>query len=87
MRVIKMLTEDEEKRTIWVLGKPYHWTLNEEGRLSLQQGPSEHEKIRWEVVDMLIGKGMSPEAITAQVIDDVINAAEAAAIMEAVSGE
>lgn len=81
------LSEAEEKRTLWIMGKPYHWELNEHGRYSLQPGPSEYEKIRWEVVQRMIEKGMNPDDITAEMIDEVVAKAESAAIMEAVRVE
>ena len=78
------LTEDEQKRTVQLLGKPYHWTLNEDNFLSLQPGPSEYDKVRWDVVQLLIDKGMHPRDITAEVIEGVIEAATAASITAAV---
>lgn len=81
------MTEGEEKRTVWLFGKPYHWTVNEQGKLSLQPGPTEYEKIRWEVVQRMVDKGMDPDKITTEMIDEVVAKAEAAAIMEAVGGE
>lgn len=78
------LTEDEQKRTIQILGKPYHWELNDDGYLSLKPEPSEYDKIRWDVVQMLLDKGMKAEDITREVIEGVIEAATAASITSAV---
>lgn len=76
------LSEDERKRTVWIMGKPYHWELNDEQMLSLKAGPSEHDEIRFKVVDQLINKGVPAEKITKEMIDEVIAKAESAAIME-----
>lgn len=78
------LNEPEEKRTVRIADKPYHWTLNDDGYLSLQPGPTEYEKIRWDVVQLLIDKGMKPNDITAEVIEGIIEAAKGAAIAAAV---
>lgn len=81
------LTEDEEKRTRWFFGKAYHWELNEAGKLTLKPGPTDWEEVRWAAADALIKKGMAPDTITAEMIDNVVLKATSAAILEAVASD
>lgn len=78
------LTEDEEKRTVWIMGKPYHWTLVD-GALSLQSGITEYEQIRLDVFARLLARGLTEDQISKQMIEDIIANAEDRAIKEAVS--
>lgn len=80
------LNEDELKRTRHFFGKPYHWELNEAGHLTLKAGWTEHEKVRMQVVEVLVNKGVPPEEITPEMVEQVVSKAESAAIMEAVTG-
>lgn len=69
------LTEDERKRTIWILYKPYHWELDGD-HLVLKSDWSEHERLRVDVMNTLLAKGMPENLITKAVIEEVIERAE-----------
>lgn len=77
------LTDDERQRTIWIMGKPYHWELDG-GFLSLKPGITDWEKIRVAVYEKLLEKGVPHEDITKDMIEQVIANAEDAAIREGV---
>lgn len=77
------LTDDEKQRTLWIMGKPYHWELSD-GRLNLVSGISEWEQIRVAVYEKLVEKGVPHEDITKDMIEEVIAQAEDAAIREGV---
>lgn len=76
------LTEVEEKRTIWIMGKPYHWELVD-NLLTMKPGMTDHEQIRTDVMQKLIAKGVKPFDITVDMIEEVIAKAESAAIQHA----
>lgn len=77
------LTDDERQRTVWIMGKPYHWELAD-GFLSLKSGISDYEQVRVAVYEKLLEKGVPHEDISKDMIEAVIAQAEDAAIREGV---
>jgi hypothetical protein len=77
------LTDDERQRTVWIMGKPYHWELVD-GYLNLKAGITEYEQIRVAVYEKLIQKGVPHSDITQDMIEQIIAQAEDAAIRNGV---
>lgn len=84
------LTERERDRTVFIGPrggeKPHHWTLSEEGYLRLEPGYTVYDELRAKAVESLLSKGVPHGAITAEMIEAVVEKATTAAIMSKMEG-